>query len=775
MNMNMNVIKWGTCEELLLGSAVERYGTQNWDLVAKQLQARLPCVFFSPEVCKAKYDALQGRFECSGTSWLEELRRLRVAQLRRELQRSDDSIGSLRSRLERLQGESGKSGGGKGGGSKACSERSKDRSSAGSFTEVADDGVQKTPERKREGAEKADGIENGGGVRDRESNPSPVREERATAPFAPAAADPDRAEVAGSNPPEAQVAPNPAPAVAPPPPPPPPPATVHHPTSPLDSFYGSSETLADEENRKPLHDFVESKRANLRSKQRSRRPRANAWAGFPQQPKAAMDSEAELPKNTPDDSQGAAAAAAPAAHHEMDGNTENSGLQTVETKASEKSFRRRRNQQGNKGLVVRSESSEEEGSGESMGEDKRVVDSDVLSSVLPPRESGGKGLSSSHEDYMSARSSGDSHMEGEGAEEIETSPMSRRNRREPKVPGKLLPLLECLRSISSHKFAPLFKHRLESQSKQQYRNMIRRHMDLGMIRARLEEGTYSGSREFFRDLLLIFNNALVYYPKSSQEYAAAWVLRQLASKEMENIFKTEALLKQEGPSTRKREPRKPSEPNSNAGKFNPSSIGRRRNTRLSSGGGRTNSTGIPRSARVNHEQYPSAKDEESNDIKEENNKPEEPKDAIDIASSAPPKPKPNVETTQKSEATNMKKLKDGSRNVAEGQQGKKVKDHIVKSFASNFQPKKISGIDKDPPRKSVTNETKRESSQKSNDEPKKPFGSIVQSPPSRALKKEQEEQESDPPPLKRGVGRPPKHARKGDDSTPSKSRKRAKR
>jgi len=40
----------------------------------------------------------------------------------------------------------------------------------------------------------------------------------------------------------------------------------------------------------------------------------------------------------------------------------------------------------------------------------------------------------------------------EGTDEIETSPMSRRSRREPKAPGKLLPLLECLRAITSHKF-----------------------------------------------------------------------------------------------------------------------------------------------------------------------------------------------------------------------------------------------------------------------------------------------------------------------------------
>ena len=48
------------------------------------------------------------------------------------------------------------------------------------------------------------------------------------------------------------------------------------------------------------------------------------------------------------------------------------------------------------------------------------------------------------------------------------------------------------------------------QNKQQYRNMIRRHMDLGTIREKLEEGSYSDILEFFWDLLLVFNNNLIF-------------------------------------------------------------------------------------------------------------------------------------------------------------------------------------------------------------------------------------------------------------------------
>ncbi|KAG0564929.1 hypothetical protein KC19_8G150500 [Ceratodon purpureus] len=134
------------------------------------------------------------------------------------------------------------------------------------------------------------------------------------------------------------------------------------------------------------------------------------------------------------------------------------------------------------------------------------------------------------------------------------SPSSRRNRREPRVPGKLVPLLEVLRNICNHKSAYLFKGRPEDP---RYNLLIRRHMDLTNVRARLEEGVYSGSSEFFRDLLLIFNNAMVFNPSGSTEFVGAKALLTEATKELNRISQTEALLKRDGPATRTRELKKP--------------------------------------------------------------------------------------------------------------------------------------------------------------------------------------------------------------------------
>ena len=66
-----------------------------------------------------------------------------------------------------------------------------------------------------------------------------------------------------------------------------------------------------------------------------------------------------------------------------------------------------------------------------------------------------------------------------------------------------------------------------------YKDMIRQHMDLEAIQAKLEQGSYSPSNLlFFRDLLLLFNNALVFFPKHSVESLTAHKIRSLVMDEM---------------------------------------------------------------------------------------------------------------------------------------------------------------------------------------------------------------------------------------------------
>ena len=102
---------WGTWEELLLACAVNRHGTRSWDSVAMEVQARSPFShLLTPQNCRQRYRDLQRRFavaagidggaDAAGNDsaaaaevpWLEELRKLRVAELRREVERYDLSI-----------------------------------------------------------------------------------------------------------------------------------------------------------------------------------------------------------------------------------------------------------------------------------------------------------------------------------------------------------------------------------------------------------------------------------------------------------------------------------------------------------------------------------------------------------------------------------------------------------------------------------------------------------------------------------------------------------
>lgn len=52
--------RWGTWEELLLGGAVLRHGTQDWDVVASELRTRLVCSYtLTPEVMQ-KFEEKKG-------------------------------------------------------------------------------------------------------------------------------------------------------------------------------------------------------------------------------------------------------------------------------------------------------------------------------------------------------------------------------------------------------------------------------------------------------------------------------------------------------------------------------------------------------------------------------------------------------------------------------------------------------------------------------------------------------------------------------------------
>ncbi|PHT60176.1 hypothetical protein CQW23_02539 [Capsicum baccatum] len=116
------------------------------------------------------------------------------------------------------------------------------------------------------------------------------------------------------------------------------------------------------------------------------------------------------------------------------------------------------------------------------------------------------------------------------------------------VTAKSEPLIEFLDIIRSHKRGSMFKRRLDSQKADKYKSIIRQHMDLETVQARIDDGSYcSCPAKFYLDLLLVFNNAIVYFPKSSSESTAANELRSIV---IEELRKTRTQSKDQSPGPR---------------------------------------------------------------------------------------------------------------------------------------------------------------------------------------------------------------------------------
>ncbi|WZZ82136.1 uncharacterized protein BNAC08G28910D isoform X1 [Brassica napus] len=113
---NENHQTWSTWEELLLACAVHRHGIDSWDSVAAEIHKQNSSSrALTASDCRHKYHDLERRFSPGGdtvseiSGWLEELRKLRVDELRREVERYDLSISSLQMKVKRLEDEREKS------------------------------------------------------------------------------------------------------------------------------------------------------------------------------------------------------------------------------------------------------------------------------------------------------------------------------------------------------------------------------------------------------------------------------------------------------------------------------------------------------------------------------------------------------------------------------------------------------------------------------------------------------------------------------------------
>ncbi|KAG4955884.1 hypothetical protein GmHk_15G043024 [Glycine max] len=363
--------RWGTWEELLLGGAVLRYGTRNWNVVAAELRARTACPYtITPEVCKAKYEDLQQRYT-GNKAWFEELRKTRVAELKRALELSEDSIGSLESKLESL--EAGKN--------EKKDDCHVDKGSAGPKLHVASQKLERVESSTKETSK--DGLSAGSFTHETRTNWSPEF---------------------------------PVPA----------------------GFAEDMETKPE-----VSHSTEQAKVLNVD----------------------------ELTRTI----------------YEGQGG----------------SFKKRRGKRKRKDC------------GRNMKE-ASVGESDLLDSA----------------DVVSWCKESSTSNCGEVAKSCGVDDQNRNLKKD-----RVEDMMEILDFIFETKGASAFQRRLDSQKRGRYKKMILQHMDFDTIRSRVSSQTIKSSVELFRDLLLLTNNALVFYSKSTREYKTALLLRGIVTKKMRESLK----------------------------------------------------------------------------------------------------------------------------------------------------------------------------------------------------------------------------------------------
>ncbi|XP_028203900.1 lateral signaling target protein 2 homolog isoform X2 [Glycine soja] len=419
---------WGTWEELLLACAVNRHGFKDWDAVAMEVQSRTTRLLATAHHCEQKFDDLSRRFadQCNDdvppsrqnggaaaisdhVPWLDELRKLRVAELRREVQRSDVSILSLQLEVKRLEEEKTKEKDGK------------------------DD---KKPDLAVSGELRPENDKTGGEV--------------------------DEAGPANSEPEE---------------------RTANNTDKTLP-------TMGDESDRE--NQSVNESNSTGSRFEKTGDGDAKAGTGPAPVQTGSLEPDPVLRKGKP--------------VGEESNNGSYDALAKVPTCESVPPSEERKVEEDDN-------SSELHDSVAHSGEGGTRESSEVQSSASLTRKrktrrrkevSGGGGASSPAEN-----------------DELATV--------------KSEPLVGVLELIKGHEHSSLFERRLESQDTDRYKDLVKQPMDLETIQLRLQKGHYSScTSAFFRDLLLLFTNATVFFSHDTLESQVGRQLHRLATTEMKN-------------------------------------------------------------------------------------------------------------------------------------------------------------------------------------------------------------------------------------------------
>jgi len=96
--------------------------------------------------------------------------------------------------------------------------------------------------------------------------------------------------------------------------------------------------------------------------------------------------------------------------------------------------------------------------------------------------------------------------------------------------------------ISQHRNGNIFHNPIKDSEAPDYREIVKRPMDLKTIKARIKDGVITNSLEFQRDVLLMFANAMMYNRPDSDIYTMAEEMMLESEEHISAHRQTEGLI-----------------------------------------------------------------------------------------------------------------------------------------------------------------------------------------------------------------------------------------
>ncbi|XP_066929496.1 bromodomain-containing protein 8-like isoform X3 [Clytia hemisphaerica] len=102
------------------------------------------------------------------------------------------------------------------------------------------------------------------------------------------------------------------------------------------------------------------------------------------------------------------------------------------------------------------------------------------------------------------------------------------------------------KAAASHKYANVFLHPVTDEEAPGYSTIIFRPMDLSLIKKNIETGVITTTTEFQRDIMLMFQNALMYNRKEHDVYRMAQEMRDDVMEQIQSFISTQLMLQTSG-------------------------------------------------------------------------------------------------------------------------------------------------------------------------------------------------------------------------------------